>query len=84
MVQVPDSTHYAFVTPSAPPNREGDYPGRLAPVDDLPPVTVITHVRADGQGVTVRGTASDNGVVKRVVVNGHEAKALATTSRSGR
>jgi hypothetical protein len=42
-------------------------------VDDLPPATVITSV---SKGI-VRGTTSDNGVVKRVVVNGREAKATA-------
>jgi hypothetical protein len=43
------------------------------PVDDLPPVTVITSV---SKGI-VRGTTVDNGIVKRVVVNGREAKATA-------
>jgi hypothetical protein len=76
MEQVPENTRYAFVTPAAPPNREADYPGPLSPVDDLPPVTVITHVRAGGTAVTVRGTTSDNGTVKRVLVNGQQAKAL--------
>src|SRR5262249_13090222 len=55
-----------------------EFPKLLDPVDDLPPTTVITHVRrADGGRVTVRGTTADNGTVKRVVVNGTEAKALA-------
>jgi hypothetical protein len=49
------------------------FPDLLAPVDDLPPATVITSV---SKGV-VRGTTSDNGVVKRVLVNGVEAKATA-------
>jgi ubiquinone/menaquinone biosynthesis C-methylase UbiE len=54
------------------------FPTLLDPVDDLPPATVITHVRREKDGrVTVRGTTSDNGVVKRVVVNGREARALA-------
>ena len=44
-----------------------------ASVDDLPPATVITFA---SKGL-VRGTTTDNGVVKRVVVNGHEAKATA-------
>jgi hypothetical protein len=54
------------------------FPKLLDPVDDLPPTTVITHVTrlADGT-VSVRGTTSDNGTVKRVVVNGKEAKAVA-------
>ncbi|HEX5105594.1 MAG TPA: G8 domain-containing protein [Pirellulaceae bacterium] len=52
-----------------------EFPELLAPVDDLPPQTVITHVirQKDGK-VLVRGTASDNGEIKRVVVNGQNAK----------
>ncbi len=52
-----------------------DFPQLLAPVDDLPPATVITHVTPrDGQ-LFVQGTCSDNGPVKRVLVNGQPAKA---------
>jgi hypothetical protein len=53
------------------------FPKLLDPVDDLPPTTVITHVtrRAVGK-LQVRGTSADNGTVKRVLVNGKEAKAL--------
>ena len=47
-------------------------------IDDLPPVTVITHVRkGDGTTLIVRGTTTDSGTVKKVLVNGQEAKALA-------
>jgi hypothetical protein len=53
--------------------RDIEFPELLTPVDDLPPATVITSV---SKGV-VRGTTMDNGVVKRVVVNGREAKATA-------
>ncbi|MBL8865854.1 MAG: G8 domain-containing protein [Planctomycetia bacterium] len=43
-------------------------------VDDLPPMTVVTQsMRRDGK-LVVRGTCIDNGVVKRVTVNGMEAK----------
>jgi hypothetical protein len=38
---------------------------------------VITHVRRAAGTVTVRGTTADNGAVRRVVVNGREAKPLA-------
>ncbi len=56
---------------------EGDFPGKLKPVDDLPPVTVITHTLRQKDGsLLVRGTTADNGQVKRVLVNGREAKAL--------
>ncbi|QDU31450.1 hypothetical protein ETAA8_66080 [Anatilimnocola aggregata] len=52
-----------------------EFPKVLDPVDDLPPATVITHVaRKDGK-LLVRGTCSDNGEVKQVVVNGQQAKA---------
>ncbi len=57
--------------------EEAAYPGPLGPVDDLPPVTVITHVSAAAGRVEVRGTTADNGSVTRVLVNGQEARALA-------
>jgi hypothetical protein len=54
------------------------FPQPLNPVDDLPPATVITFVGRSPQGkLMVRGTTSDNGTVRRVLVNGHEAKATA-------
>jgi hypothetical protein len=47
------------------------------PVDDLAPTTVVTSVERSGGGlVRVRGTTTDNGLVKRVVVNGREARAV--------
>lgn len=53
------------------------FPQLLDPVDDLPPTTVITHVRKLNDGtVVVRGTTADNGTVQRVLVNGKAAKAL--------
>jgi hypothetical protein len=56
---------------------EADFPRPLAVVDDLPPQTVITHMGRGAAGqVVVRGTTSDNGTVRRVLVNGQEAKAL--------
>ena len=53
------------------------FPHLLDPLDDLPSATVITHVAAGAGRVVVRGTTSDNGTVKRVLVNGREARALA-------
>jgi hypothetical protein len=55
-----------------------EFPKLLDPVDDLPPATVITHARrlADGK-VLVRGATSDNGTVKRVLVNGKPARQTA-------
>jgi hypothetical protein len=54
-----------------------EFPKVLDPVDDLPPATVITHASRRGNRVVVRGTTSDNGTVKRVVVNGKPARAVA-------
>ncbi|MBI3864482.1 MAG: G8 domain-containing protein [Planctomycetia bacterium] len=53
-----------------------EFPQPLDPVDDLPPATVVTHVRIQNGKRHVLGTCSDNGEVKRVVVNGREARAL--------
>ena len=39
-------------------------------MDDLPPTTVVLSVQANGDRMTVRGTAADNGTVAKVVVNG--------------
>jgi hypothetical protein len=60
--------------------RDVEFPKLLDPVDDLPPATVITFTqRLPGGKLRVRGTTSDNGVVKKVLVNGKEAKPLAGT-----
>ncbi len=54
------------------------FPKFPQPADDLPPATVITRVSKEGGKVVVRGSTIDNGAVKRVTVNGQEAKATAT------
>ena len=55
-----------------------EFPKLLDPIDDRPPVTIITQVRRlDGGKVLVRGTTADNGIVTRVLVNG----AVATATR---
>ena len=71
-VKVPDGTMYAF-EPQGRPKLGERKP--LNPVDDLPPITVITHVTVQGTKVLVRGTTADNGTVIKVLVNGAEAKA---------
>jgi hypothetical protein len=53
-----------------------EFPKVLDPVDDLPPATVITGVTSKDEKLVVRGTTGDNGVVRRVLVNGIEAKSL--------
>jgi hypothetical protein len=55
--------------------RDVEFPKLLDPADDLPPATVITHIVASDGKLTVRGTAADDGEIKKVVVNGREAKA---------
>jgi len=58
--------------------EESEYPKPLDPVDDLPPFTVITNVSHQAGGtLLVRGTTSDNGDVKRVLINGAAARATA-------
>jgi G8 domain len=57
--------------------EEGEFPGPLAPVDDFPPVTVVTYVgKPVNRKITVRGTTSDTGQVKQVEVNGRRARAI--------
>jgi hypothetical protein len=53
--------------------KDIEFPQLLDPVDDLPPTTIITHVRRVEGRVTVRGTTSDNGTV---MVNGLAAEGL--------
>jgi hypothetical protein len=55
---------------------EADFPKPLEPVDDLPPSTVVTRVSQIGGEWVARGTTVDNGGVKRVLVNGRQAKAV--------
>jgi hypothetical protein len=50
-----------------------DFPKLLDPVDDLPPQTIITSIEARGDKLLIKGIASDNGDVKRVLVNGEPA-----------
>jgi len=72
---------HQYFTPGkkeGPPNQADDFPKPLNPVDDLPPTTVITHVRRAEDGkLAVRGSTADNGAVSRVVVNGTTATAVA-------
>jgi G8 domain len=53
------------------------FPKLLDPVDDLPPVTVITRIIPQKNGkLLVKGTASDNGAITKVLVNGQNATPL--------
>ena len=50
------------------------FPELLAPVDDLPPATLITSITSEGARRIVSGISHDNGEVATVTVNGHSAK----------
>lgn len=57
------------------------WPKLLDPQDDLPPVTVITHIKPIGIRSLVRGVSHDNGEILSVTVNGQPANFV--RSRSG-
>ena len=64
-----------FLAGAAPAPRAGE---DRAIRDDAPPTTIVTFVAPPKDGKRlVRGTASDNGAIRRVVVNGREARAVA-------
>jgi hypothetical protein len=53
------------------------WPAVLDPVDDVPPATIITRVRREGDKLVVRGVSHDNGDITSITVNGVAAKVLA-------
>jgi len=57
------------------------FPELLAPVDDLPPATLLTSIQATGTKRVVRGVSHDNGEIQGVVVNGRPA--TITAQRAG-
>ena len=56
--------------------RDIPFPQLLDPIDDQPPSTVITSVTRTSDGWLIRGSASDNGEIKQVTVNGVPARAV--------
>jgi hypothetical protein len=46
------------------------FPDLLAPVDDLPPATLITSIQPNGSRQIVRGISHDNGEIATISVNG--------------
>ena len=52
------------------------FPQLLDPIDDQPPSTVITSVTRTTDGWLIRGSASDNGEIKQVRVNGTSAQTV--------
>jgi hypothetical protein len=57
------------------------FPVLLEPKDDLPPATLVTRVRRDGDRLHLKGMAHDNGTVASVTVNG--AAAVITSQHAG-
>jgi hypothetical protein len=55
-----------------------EFPTLLEPIDDLPPATMITSVRREGDKTIVRGVSHDNGEFKSVTVNGRPAKIVSS------
>lgn len=53
-----------------------EFPALLAPKDDLPPATMITSVKKEGEKLRVRGVAQDNGEIAAIRVNQTEARIL--------
>lgn len=51
---------------------------QIEPVDDLPPATVITHLKMNGENIHISGSTIDNSKVTKVLINGIEA----TSSRN--
>jgi hypothetical protein len=70
-VKVPDKTTYAFEEGVRP--KPGDRTP-LEPIDDAPPMTIITHIVSNPGRLTVRGVSADNGTITKVLVNGQSAK----------
>ena len=56
-----------------------DFPILLDPIDDIPPATIVTSIRRDGNKVTVRGISHDNSRIRAVRVNGKPATLSAAT-----
>ena len=67
--RVEEKLRYAFV--DGPPPKS-----TLDPTDDLPPISVITHVQRSGDKIVVRGTASDDGTIRGVRVNDLDARSV--------
>jgi hypothetical protein len=66
----------SFYNPRAGRAQTSEKADGLEPVDDFPPTTVITSVRLREDGkLLVRGVATDNGDIARVLVNGQPATA---------
>jgi len=62
---------------------DAPFPELLRPVDDLPPATIITSVRRQGDSLVVRGVSHDNGPIARVMVNDKPARNVSSAVEGG-
>jgi hypothetical protein len=60
-----------------------EFPELLSPVDDLPPATIITSLRREGDNLVVQGVTHDNGQIAQVKVNGQAAKPISSAVSGG-
>ncbi|HEX2748968.1 MAG TPA: G8 domain-containing protein [Verrucomicrobiales bacterium] len=60
--------------------KDVPFPVLLEPKDDLPPATLITRVRREGDTLHLRGVTQDNGRVASVLINGSAAKIISQQS----
>lgn len=75
-LSITHATAGSFYYPRAGKQQQPTHTEQLEPVDDFPPVTIITHVRPMDDGTwLVQGTVADNGDIKQVLVNGQPAMA---------
>jgi hypothetical protein len=70
-------TTWAYYSETGERPNPAAYPAPLDPVDDRPPVTVMTRIGPlkDGR-LAVRGAAADGGAIRAVRVNGQPAESL--------
>jgi len=54
--------------------KDVTFPELLTPIDDVPPATMITRVIRDDNKAIIRGCTIDNGIVKKVTVNGRSVQ----------
>jgi len=68
-------TQWAFYDETGTRPNPAVFPAPLEPIDDRPPVTVITRVEPlRGGRLVVRGVSADDGAIKSVRVNGQSAR----------
>jgi hypothetical protein len=71
-------TRWAYFAETGKRPKAAGFPAPLEPLDDRPPVSVVTRIKPMEEGrLLVQGAAADDGEIRRVSVNGKDARALA-------